>query len=84
MNSIGNRIQDGRHVRAVNSAVAKPTADRYEPDDTERMTYNGYLRNILKVNVGIYKSITLQLQLNRTDSQSETPSPDRRRYLTKD
>ena len=84
INSIESRIPNGRHVRAVYGAVAKPPADRKEPDDTEQITSDEDLRNFLEVTRGVYKPITFQLQLNKTGSHSETPSPDGRQYFTKD
>ena len=71
-------------MRAVYGAVAKPPADGDEPDDTERITSDEDLRNFLEVTRGVYKPITFQLQLNRINSDSETPSPDGRRYFTQD
>ena len=84
INSIGSRIPDGRHMGAVYGAGAKPPADGDEPDDTERIKSDEDLRNLLEVTRGVYKPITFQLQLNRTNCDSETPSPDGRRYFTQD
>ena len=81
INSIRTSILGGRHVRAVYGAVAKLPADGDEPDDNERITSDVDLRNFLEVTRGVYKPITFHLQLNRTNSDSETPSPDGRRYF---
>ena len=84
INSISNRIMGGRHVRAVYGGVAKPIADRDELNDTERLMSDEDLRNFLEVTREVYKPITFQLQLNRTNSDLGTPSPDRTQYFTQD
>ena len=84
INSIGSRIPNGRHVRAVYGAVAKPLADGDVPDNTERIMSDEDLRNLLEVTSRVCKTITFHLQLKKTSSHSETPSPDRGQYFTKD
>ena len=84
INSIGSRIPNGSHVRAIYDAVAKPPADGDEPEDTERITCEEDLRYFLEVTRRVYKPIRFQLQLNKTGSHSETPSLDGHQYFKKD
>jgi len=88
MNSISNRIPEGRYIRAMYGALTKPPADDTEPEDIERITSDDDLTNFVMLAKGVYAPVMIQAQLapNKPDDESdpETPPLDELVYFRKD
>jgi len=88
MNSISNRILEGRYISAMYKALTEPPADSTEPEDIERLISGDDLTNFVMLAKGVYTQVIIQVRLVpsklHNESNPETPSPDERVCFCKD
>jgi len=88
LNSISNRIPEGRYICAMYGALTKPPADGTDPEDIERNTSDDDLSNFIMLAKQVYAPIMIQAQQvpSKPDDESdlETPSPNEAEYFCKD
>ena len=85
VSGIGPKIPNGKYIRTMYGAIAKPPPNGGVLGDMERITSDADLGNFIVVTSGAYKPIMVQVQIITAGEEGQqTPPPDDRPYFGKD
>jgi len=78
------RIPDGRVVRAIYGALSTLPTNGQKPTDTEQVTTDADLENVIAVAGRVYKPLLFQLQWASGDRANESPPYNNQHYFAED